>query len=146
MRAGLLAFIATAARTRAHAASLPTGKAFQPEAVAMRPVRSVATPLSLVLALALFAPAAEGEVLISNLNQSDTGNLTVGGSGTLEFFQALGFRTGAHTDGYRLTSVKARFHSTSAGVRVRIFSSSGNNPDSSEYTTDEPVIASEAGH
>ena len=107
---------------------------------ARRPVRSVATAVlfSLVVPLAAFAPAAQAEVLISNLDQSDDGNLTVGTPGSNNFTQALGFRTGAHSGGYRLTSVRAKFHSASSAVRVRIFSSSGSNPGSSVYRLTNP--------
>ena len=131
-----------ATHARADAAPEPTSRTARPGPRARGPVWSVAAAVlvSLVVPLAAFAPAAQAEVLISNIDKSDDGDLTVGTTGTSKWAQALGFRTGASAAGYRLTSVRAKFNSasSSSGVRVRIFSASGNNPGSSEYILTNP--------
>ena len=103
---------------------------------------------SLALTVGLFAwPAAQADVLLSNLNESNEAGIAVGipaDSPNLDYSQAIRFQTGSSERGYNLTSVKVVLAnaSDSDGVRVRIFGArSIGTPYISFYTLENPVIA-----
>ena len=95
----------------------------------------------------LLCGAAQADVLLSNLDESDTASAVVGKSNadpTEKYTQAIRFRTGSNDRGYNLTSVKAALAdaSESDGVRVRIFNSRSNGtPFYSLYTLSNPTVA-----
>ena len=85
------------------------------------------------------ASRVSADALASNLDEHFSKRLYVGNlePGKILRAQALGFETGGNEAGYVLTSVKILIWEIthSAGVRVRIFSSTAEgNPDSSLYT------------
>ena len=103
---------------------------------------------ALAMALgALLCGAAQADVLLSNLDESNTASAVVGKSNadpTEKYTQAIRFRTGSNDRGYNLTSVKAALAdaSESDGVRVRIFNSRTNGtPFYSLYTLSNPTVA-----
>ena len=65
--------------------------------------------------LACAAAPATAEVLVSNINQSDTG-----GSGISAFQQAQGFTTGSNSGGYTIESVEVKFNAQPSDVTVRL--------------------------
>ena len=92
----------------------------------------------LALGLASVPATAEGEVLVSNINQPlQSGGFVVTSSVTA----AQGFRTGTNTSGYELTSVDLHVHtapSNSADVTVSIYSAVSGNPGVSRHTLVTP--------
>ena len=94
---------------------------------------------------------ASADALVSNLDRSHSANVTVGQHINTDFTsddrsQAIGFTTGSNKNGYELRSIRAVLGSASSsdGVRVRIFSSSGTTPDSSVATLSNPTIGNGA--
>ena len=85
------------------------------------------------------------DALASNLDEHFSKRLYIGNlePGKTLRAQALGFETGGNEAGYVLTSVKILIWEIthSAGVRVRVFSSTADgNPDSSLYTLSGSVV------
>ena len=91
------------------------------------------------------ASRVSADALASNLDEHFSKRLFVGNlePGKVLRVQALGFETGGNDAGYVLNSVKILIWelSSSAGVRVRIFSSTAEgNPDSSLYALSGEVV------
>ncbi|MCY4059295.1 MAG: cadherin-like beta sandwich domain-containing protein, partial [Gammaproteobacteria bacterium] len=91
------------------------------------------------------ASRVSADALASNLDEHFSKRLFVGNlePGKILRVQALGFETGGNDAGYVLNSVKILIWelSSSAGVRVRIFSSTADgNPDSSLYTLSGTIV------
>ena len=91
------------------------------------------------------ASRVSADALASNLDEHFSKRLFVGNlePGKILRAQALGFETGGNDAGYVLNSVKILIWelSSSAGVRVRIFSSTADgNPDSSLYTLSGTIV------
>ena len=113
--------------------------------------RQLFLPLTaLALSFGLLAwPAAQADVLLSNLAESDTLSLDVGTTTQQPdrtIIQAIRFQTGSSSRGYNITSIKAVLTnaSDSDGVRVRIFSSRSNGtPYLSLYTLSNPATISD---
>ena len=85
------------------------------------------------------------DALASNLDEHFSKRLYIGNlePGKVLRAQALGFETGDHEAGYVLSSVKILIWEIthSAGVRVRVFSSTAEgNPDSSLYTLTGSIV------
>ena len=93
------------------------------------------------------APMASADAWISNLDEDNGVGIGVGtpaDSPTVDYTQAIRFRTGANERGYNLTSVKAVLADATPadGVRVRIFGARSNGtPYISFYTLSNPLIA-----
>ena len=91
------------------------------------------------------ASRVAADALASNLDEHFSKRFYVGNlePGKILRAQALGFETGDHDAGYALTSVKILIWeiTASAGVRVRVFSSTAEgNPDSSLYALSGSVV------
>ena len=91
------------------------------------------------------ASRVSADALASNLDEHFSKRLFVGNlePGKILRVQALGFETGGNDAGYVLNSVKILIWelSSSAGVRVRVFSSTADgNPDSSLYTLSGTIV------
>ena len=91
------------------------------------------------------ASRVSADALASNLDEHFSKRLYIGNlePGKILRAQALGFETGGHEAGYVLTSVKILIWEIthSAGVRVRVFSSTAEgNPDSSLYTLSGSIV------
>ena len=91
------------------------------------------------------ASRVSADALASNLDEHFSKRLYIGNlePGKILRVQALGFETGGNEAGYVLTSVKILIWelSSSAGVRVRIFSSTAEgNPDSSLYALSGEIV------
>ena len=91
------------------------------------------------------ASRVSADALASNLDEHFSKRLYIGNlePGKVLRAQALGFETGDHEAGYVLSSVKILIWEIthSAGVRVRVFSSTAEgNPDSSLYTLSGSIV------
>ena len=91
----------------------------------------------------LLCSAAQADVLVKNLNQSNDTLITAGKHDTFPTIrntQTIRFETGSNAGGYTLTSVKAVLDSAQSadGVQVSIYSASGGDPDTSLYVLTNP--------
>ena len=100
---------------------------------------------ALLLAAALIAlphqAHAQDATLVKNTGQtSAAGEQIVGHSGSNKFTLAQAFTTGANTGGYTVSQVKVLFgSSTDSNARVSIYSASGGEPDTSQFTLTNPA-------
>ena len=93
----------------------------------------------ITLGLASLAPAAQAEVLVSNIGQPrESSGIVVSASGTA----AQGFTTGTSATGYELTTIDLYVHTAptnSADVTLSIYSASSGDPGASVYTLTSPA-------
>ncbi len=92
------------------------------------------------------ADTASADALVSNLGESQSAAVTVGNVLGDDRSQAIGFTTGSNPGGYELRSIRVVLGaaSSSDGIRVRIFDSSGTTPGSSVATLTNPTIGNGA--
>ena len=95
------------------------------------------------LVLPLQAQAQTVQTLVSNTGQSESSNLNVGTSGSVQWSIALGFTTGDNTGGYTLSSVEVGIKQDFDGsdeARVSIYGADASgNPESSLHVLDNPA-------
>ncbi len=135
-----------AATAGTRAASRRTGRRTESGTRAERSVRALAAALlALLLPVGVALPSAtQADVLVGNLSQGSRSTTTVGESAGEQIAVAVGFKTGNHTKGYTLTSIKANLSDAvpGDGVQVRLFNATQfDAPGSSILTFDNPTIA-----
>ena len=133
------------AKRRSHLDTTATGGASGSTRTLGGPARILAAWLvasCITLALTILAPAAQAEVLVSNIGETASGNINIGGASATSGIAAQAFMTGSNETGYDLTSIDievTNIPTTASDVTVSLYTVSSGNPATSLHVLANPA-------